>query len=215
VLVGALLLTGEVRSQTLYEKVVGNLETTGTGSELVATWKLAMSFQTGDFDFRPNPSTGATTFKVSVRVSPDAPDAPAFDGAGYSLYLALDGGGQPGTVMRSFAGLGPLLEPETIELQWTRTDFAPQSRYWVILENAGNYSSAVRWETGGAATGVGSLGSFWLQPAGGSSWSSISGDPGYLQVTASVPEPGGGVLMVLGISVVAAARNRRRNAGQV
>ena len=31
----------------------------------------------------------------------------------------------------------------------------------------------------------------------------------------SVPEPGSGALVVLGISVVAAARNRRRNAGQV
>jgi hypothetical protein len=209
-MVGALLLTGEVRSQILYEKVVGNLETTGTGSELVATWKLAMSFQTGDFDFRPNPSTGATTFKVSVRLSPDAPDAPAFDGAGYSLYLAQDGGGQPGTVMRSFAGLGPLLQAETIELQWTRTDFAPQSRYWVILENAGNYSSAVRWETGGAATGVGSLGSFWLQPAGGSGWSFIGGNPGYLQVTASVPEPGVGVLVLLGLGALLMRRRRGR-----
>ena len=199
---------GQVGAQVGYETVVGNLGTAGTGSELVGGWKLAMAFHTGNFVFRPD-GLGATTLKVRVTVSPDAPDAPGFSGAGYSLYLALDGGGQPGTVVRSFVGNGPLMGTETVELSWTRTDFSPHTNYWVILENAGNYDSAVRWDTGSAGTGVGSLGTFVLQPDGASSWNSVPfSQTGYVEVTASVPEPSSAGLVALGLGCWLARRWR-------
>ena len=100
-------------------------------------------------------------------------------------------------------------------------DFVLQSNtsYWLAIKYAylgGGMSPAtpvlLPLTTSDVEGGAGTLGEL---KESGDGWNGMLGRMVMQVEVESVPEPGGGVMVVLGISVVAAVRHRRRNAGQV
>ena len=198
------------------------------------TWfnTFAQQFTTGTLNPGDENQDGNVLHRFTVQLQPGYVfDPDAGDGGEYvpretffQWSLLSDSLGSPGGVL---AGPGSFSVVEATANEFYYASLVSAGDF--VLQSNTSYGLAIRYfylgggmspampvllplTTSDVAGGAGTLGEL---KESGDGWNGMLWRMVMQVDVESVPEPGSGVLVALGISVVAAARNRRRNAGQV
>ena len=226
------ILAGTARGQVMVE-VAGNLGATRDASApFMGGNTFAQQFTTGTLNAGDENQDGNVLHRFTVQLQPGYVFDPNGGDGGefvptetyFQWSLLSDSQGSPGGVL---VGPGTFSVAEATGNEFfyaslvSAGEFVLQSNtsYWLTIRYA--YLGGDRdpgmpvlmpLTTSGVEGGAGALGEL---KQSGDGWGGMLGRMVMQVEVESVPEPGSGVLVALGISVVAAARNRRRNAGQV
>ncbi len=226
---------GQVQAQGLVE-TVGNLGASSTANPSTAfnsTSKyFAQQFTTGLLNPGDYDQDGNVLHRFSWQLQTAlGPFDPGYGSEGgqpevesvFEWSLMSDAGGTPGSLLTA-PGSFSVYSPGTTIFHyaanpvWGDPVIQANTTYWLALRflyvgggaTIANYANLpVTTDTG--TTGSGSLGALMQNTGGG--WTGLS-QRAVLQVQVeSVPEPGSGALLVLGMGVLAVVRRRRRSGG--
>jgi len=226
------ILAGTARGQVMVE-VAGNLGATRDASApFMGGNTFAQQFTTGTLNAGDENQDGNVLHRFTVQLQPGYVFDPNGGDGGefvptetyFQWSLLSDSQGSPGGVL---VGPGTFSVAEATGNEFfyaslvSAGEFVLQSNtsYWLTIRYA--YLGGDRdpgmpvlmpLTTSGVEGGAGALGEL---KQSGDGWGGMLGRMVMQVEVESVPEPGSAGLVALGISVVAAARNRRRNAGQV
>ena len=219
---------GQVGAQVVYETIADNLGVTPISLEqqFQAGGAFAQAFQTGSnlSGLGDGDGNGQVLHTFQVHLAPwkvidIIADTTEYAETNFTFQLWSDNSGQPGSLLNqnpAFSTVKTVSSP-TVETFSFQSDpiLQPGTQYWVRISAqpisaafatmAGVYST-----TSTSSTGTGSFGT--SQYFDGSSWGGISSRYVMSIQVESVPEPGSGALLVLGMSLLVATRRRRRNA---
>ena len=133
---------------------------------------------------------------------------------GVTAELRTDSASGPAGSLASF-GLPSLSTGATqIELlpSVPQVALAANTTYWIVLGATGAGSFGWTYAQGNNQTGPGALGYYGYSGDGGANWGSFGTDDPYLVRVnvAAVPEPAGVVMLLAGLTLIAALRRRHR-----
>lgn len=218
------LVCGQAQAQVVYETIANNLGVTPISlqQQFQAGGAFAQAFQTGSdlSSLGDGDGNGQVLHTFQVHLAPwkvinFIDDTVEYAETNFTFQLWSDSGGQPGSLLdplyavsqtvaspgvQSFSfQSGPFLQPGT--QYWVRISAQPISAAFATM--AGVYGT-----TSTSATGTGSFGT--SQYFDGTSWGGASSRYVMSVQVESVPEPGSGALLVVGMGVLAASLLRTR-----
>lgn len=222
----AALGCGQMGAQVVYETIADNLGVTPISlqQQFQAGGAFAQAFQTGSdvSGLGDGDGNGQVLHIFQVYLAPwkvidVIADTTEYAATNFTFQLWSDNGGQPDSLLNPAFSTVKTVSSPTVESFGFQSDpfLQPGTQYWVRISAqpisatfatmAGVYGT-----TSTSSTGSGSFGT--SQYFDGSSWGGISSRYVMSIQVESVPEPGSGALLMLGMGGLAAAKYRRRRA---